>query len=248
MFDWELFTIPRAFKGIHKIRQINAVESWSRLIPKSRITMLGSDVGDIALDYGYWGPVGRNQEGTPLVGEAFLSMERWSLAKNILCYVNSDIILMQDFVEALEDVARRFDRFLMVGQRWDIKINYSIDFNSAWELDLLVDLESRGKLHQPGGSDYFAFSKGLFTEFPSFAVGRVRWDNWVISNIITRGIPVIDASLVTTVVHQDVCAMHQAETDEERRYVSLYDQTKGRVTGNITDSTWILDADGFHKR
>lgn len=247
MFEWELFTIPRAFTGIHKIRQTNAVESWSRLIPRPQITMFGSDVGDIALRYGYWGPIDKNKEGTPLVGESFLSMERWSLAKDILCYVNSDIILMQDFADALEVVSERFDQFLMIGQRWDIDINYPIDFDGTWELDLLVDIESRGKLHQPGGSDYFAFSKGLFTEFPPFAVGRVRWDNWVISNRVTRGIPVIDVSLVTTVVHQDVRTIHQAETDEERQYVSLYNQTKGRVAGNITDSTWRLDESGLHK-
>lgn len=248
MFDWELFTIPRTFEGIHKIRQTNAAKSWSRLVPRPRITMFGGDVGDIALHYGYWGPVNRNQEGTPLVGEAFLSMERWSLAKDILCYVNSDIILTQDFVDALEKVAKEFDQFLMIGQRWDMNINVPIDFDDVWDLDLLIDLESRGKLHQPGGSDYFAFSKGLFTEFPPFAVGRVRWDNWVISSMVTRGIPVVDVSLVTNVVHQDVRVIHQAETDEERRYVALYDRTKGKVAGNITDATWELREDGFHQR
>lgn len=248
MFSWELFAIPRAFAGIHAIRQTNAARSWSRLRPSPQITMFGQDVGDTALVYGYWGLVGRNQEGTPLIGEAFLSMENWPLAKDILCYVNSDIILMQDFVETLEIVAERFDQFLMVGQRWDIEINVPINFDGMWESSLLVDLESRGKLHQPGGSDYFAFSRGLFTEFPPFAVGRVRWDNWVISNMVTHGIPVVDVSLVTTVVHQDVRAVHQAATEEERRYVDLYDRTKGRVAGNITDSTWILDANGFHRR
>lgn len=247
MFDWDLFTIPRAFDGIHKIRQTNAVESWSRLIPRPQITMFGSDAGDVLLQYGYWGPVNRNQEGTPLVGEAFLGMERWSLTKDIICYVNSDIILMQDFADALEVVAKEFDQFLMVGQRWDIDINHPISFDDNWELDLLVDLENRGKLHQPGGSDYFAFSRGLFTEFPPFAVGRARWDNWVISSMVARGIPVVDVSLVTTVVHQDVKTLHEANTEEERRYVALYEQTKGKVAGNITDSTWVMDTNGFHK-
>ena len=248
MLDWSLFTIPRTFEGIHEIRQTNAAESWSRLIPRPQITMFGDDVGDIVLQYGYWGPVNKNKEGTPLIGEAFLGAERWPLSKDTLCYVNSDIILMQDFVDALEIVSDRFDQFLMVGQRWDIEINVPINFDCEWELDLLVDLETRGRLHQPGGSDYFAFHRGLFTEFPPFAVGRVRWDNWVISNVVAREIPVIDVSLVTTVVHQDVRVMHQAETDEDRRYVALYDRTKGRVAGNITDSTWVLDANGFRKR
>jgi len=248
VFDWELFTIPRAFEGIHEIRQTNAAESWSRLIPRPQITMFGQDVGDIALSYGFWAPANINQEGTPLVGGVFLSMENWSLAKDILCYVNSDIILFQDFVDALEKVTKEFDQFLMVGQRWDIDINYRINFDTVWDLDLLIDLESRGSLHQPGGSDYFAFRKGLFKEFPPYAVGRVRWDNWVISSVVARGIPVVDVSLVTTVVHQDVRTIHEAETEEERLYVALYNRTKGRVAGNITDSDWILDDDGFHRR
>jgi len=248
VFDWDLFAIPRAFEGIHEIRQTNAVESWSRLIPRPQITMFGQDVGDIALSYGYWGPAKKNQEGTPLVGNVFLDMENWSLTKDIVCYVNSDIILMQDFADALERVVDKFDQFLMIGQRWDIDINYPIDFDTTWDLDLLVDLESRGRLHQPGGSDYFAFHKGLFKEFPPFAVGRARWDNWVISSIVDRGIPVVDVSQVTTVIHQDVRTIHEAETEEERRYVTLYNQTKGKVAGNITDSDWILDDNGFHQR
>jgi len=210
--------------------------------------MFGGDVGDVSLDYGYWAPVDNNQEGTPLVGEAFLSMENWSLSKDIICYVNSDIILMQDFVDALEVVASEFDQFLMVGQRWDIDINYPIDFDTTWELNLLVDLESRGKRHQPGGSDYFAFHRGLFKEFPPYAVGRVRWDNWVISTMVECGIPTVDVSQVTTVIHQDVRTIHEAETDEDRRYVDLYNQTKGEAAGNITDSDWVLDDNGFHKR
>lgn len=58
-------------------------------------------------------------------------------AKNeILCFVCCDIILIPDFIRAVEKIKNE-ERFLMVGQRWDIDLKGKIDFkNPEWEKNL----------------------------------------------------------------------------------------------------------------
>ena len=41
---------------------------------------------------------------------------------DLLCYINCDILLMQDFCDAVKDVREKRLRFLMVGRRWDTEI------------------------------------------------------------------------------------------------------------------------------
>jgi len=53
------------------------------------------------------------------------------------------------------------------------------------------------------GSDYFVFRKELFQDIPAFALGRAGWDNWMIYAGRRAGFPVVDASEVVTVIHQD---------------------------------------------
>ena len=46
-------------------------------------------------------------------------------------------------------------------------------------LRLLYEVKTRGRLHPPGGSDYFIFPRNCFTKIPNFAIGRAGWDNWM---------------------------------------------------------------------
>ena len=52
-------------------------------------------------------------------------------------------------------------------------------------------------------SDYFVFPKGAIGHVPPFAVGRPRWDNWMIFNARRLGLPVYDATRVVTAIHQN---------------------------------------------
>ena len=123
-----LFAIPKAFVGHIGTIQRNAIRSWARL-PGCQIVLLGRDAGvaEVAAEVGadHIPDVAVNEFNTPLLDSAFrLARERARHA--LLGYVNSDIILLADFVET----ARRlpFDDFLMAGRRWNVGIAEPIEF------------------------------------------------------------------------------------------------------------------------
>ncbi len=59
--------------------------------------------------------------------------------------------------------------------------------------------------------DYFAFPKSPCSAIPPFAVGRIRWDNWMVWNARANRIPVIDASAFITAIHQNHDYNHHAQ-------------------------------------
>src|SRR5207237_5103881 len=91
--------------------------------------LMGDDPGvaEAARDQGvtHVGDPAKNEFGTPLLDWAF----REAVARGsgeLLCYVNADIILLDDFLAA----ARRLPAgdFLAIGQRWDCDISSPIEF------------------------------------------------------------------------------------------------------------------------
>ena len=94
-------------------------------------------------------------------------------------------------------------KFLVVGQRWDLDLQQELDFTPGWEASLLEDVKSRGRLHPPGGSDYFIFPRTCFIKIPRFAIGRAGWDNWMFYHARLQRWPVVDASASITAIHQD---------------------------------------------
>jgi hypothetical protein len=111
---------------------------------------------------------------------------------------------MSDFINAVKMVVSRNRQFLVVGQRWDIDIDKSLDFNkSGWEKQLREHVRTHGKLHLPCGIDYFMFRKGLWNDIPPFAIGRTAWDNWLIYRARSLHTPVIDATELVMAVHQN---------------------------------------------
>lgn len=200
-----IFTIPKPFADHIGIIQRNAIRSWSRLQPCCQIILCGDEIGirEAAAECeAEWIPaIARNAYGTPLLDSAFQKTIAAARHERI-CYINADIILMDDFLQAVARI--RHQRFLMVGQRWDVALDAAWNFNDAAVEERLRDVVGRqGTLHPPSGSDYFVFPRrSWIKEFPPFAVGRPGWDNWVIYAARKQGIPVIDATRATTVIHQ----------------------------------------------
>lgn len=200
-----IFSIPKPFAGHIGIIQRNALESWTRLGSVCEVILFGDDEGvaEAADEFGvrYVSEVAKNEYGTPLLDSVFEKAQE--LAKHDkMCYVNGDIILLSDIVKATCEI--KFDKFLMVGQRWDVDIDKLLDHKSSdWEKELRVFVKAHGQLHPPTGSDYFIFPKGALGKLPPFAVGRPGWDTWVIYRGRKLGIPVIDGSSSATVIHQN---------------------------------------------
>src|SRR5258708_24015640 len=102
--------------------QRNALQSWKALHPEIEIILFGADEGaaEAAREFGlrHEGHVERNEWGSKRLD--FMFARAQVIARHeILCYINCDIILMQDFRRALERVRATHREFLVVVWRWD---------------------------------------------------------------------------------------------------------------------------------
>src|SRR4030042_2252714 len=179
-----IFTAPKPFTNPHiSLIQRNAIQSWQHIGDEVNVIMIGDEPGmaEFAAETGilHLPQVTRNSLGTPLVSSIF-AMARQIRTFPLLAYVNADVLLMPQLVTAATLVYCQVKEFLIVGQRYDLNLQQPLDFSSGWDSSLLADVQIRGRLHPPAGSDYFIFPRTCFTELPNFVVGRAGWDNWMI--------------------------------------------------------------------
>lgn len=202
-----LFSIPKPMEGEFARLQVNAVGSWRALGPEVEILLLGDEPGvaDCARRFGarHLPEVARNEYGTPQIDDIFRRAE-WAATAPVLCYINADIVLGADFLAAVRIVAGIRNRFLMVGQRWNLDFDEQINFSDpAWEKKVRDQVRERGRLEDPSGIDFFIFRRGLWPAIPPFAVGRTMWDNWLIYQARARDAVVVDATTVLIAIHQN---------------------------------------------
>jgi hypothetical protein len=199
-----IFAAPKPFQNHIKTIQNNAIKSWLQLQPACEVVLLGNEAGTAETASGlgikHIPDVACNEFGTPLINSIF-NLAQSVARTRTMCYVNADIILLSDFITAVQRVNK--EKFLVVGQRWDIELDEPINFSDErWESRLKDRVAAKGKLHPASGSDYFVFPRGLFTDIPAFALGRPGWDNWMIYRARSLKIPVIDATREIAPVHQ----------------------------------------------
>jgi len=244
-----LFTAPKPFRGHIGMIQTNAIRSWQQIETQAAILLVGKEPGleeaATALGVKHLNSVARSESGAPSLRSTF-DVARRASPNRILCFVNSDILLLDDFLPAVERVARRLDRFLVVGQRWDLEVREPLSFGSDWMGRLRDQLVQSGRLHRPVGSDYFVFPADQYSDLPDFTIGRSGWDNWMIFDARRRKIPVVDASRAITVVHQEHDYAHlpggrpHHGHPESLRNLEL---AGGReVSFRLEDADWRLDS------
>jgi hypothetical protein len=130
---------------------------------------------------------------------------------DVVVVLNSDILLGDDFVDALEFTHAKFDGFLLVGARYDSLEVEDIpkDAGAEWLADFRKRALDKGALHTYGGSDYFAWRPrgdpvraAIGGRIPPFTFGRGKADNWIIDMAIENGkLQVIDASTAVVALH-----------------------------------------------
>lgn len=240
-----LFAIPKPFRGRVGVIQRNAINSWAMLRPVCQIVLLGDDDGtrDMAKECGaqHVSDVARNEFGTPLLDSVFATAERVA-ANDVLCYVNADIMLMSDFMAAVTRLAGQMQRFLMIGQRWDVDLDRPWDFDQRdWEERLRSYVCRHGAFHDPYGPDYFVFTRGLWQTLPPLVVGRFFWEYWLIFRARSLGVPVVDATRSVMAIHQTHDYAHVKPGvwgPETRRNVALAGGPEHFFT--VGDATHIL--------
>lgn len=204
MAELTLFTLPKGFVDPHTaLIQRNALESWRALAPTVEVVVLGDDegVGDAACAAGatHLPEVATNEFGTPLLDSAFALVAARSSAP-LLCYVNADIVLLGDFVDAFRRLPQR--PHLAIGRRWDTDVSAPIDLADGGAALREMALRD-GHLDYGRGSDYFVFRRETDFGLPPFAVGRPGWDNWMIGRALALHLPLIDMTPSVLAVHQN---------------------------------------------
>lgn len=238
-----IFAVPKPFRGRIAQIQRNAIQSWTKLDPKCEVLLIGDDQGtaELAAELGtrHLTEVSRNEYGTPLVNSVFTVAER-AATSTLLCYVNADVILLSDFLPAIQRVQEYKPHSLIVGRRWDLDVNETLTFEAGWEKRLRLRLRSAGRLHAHTGLDYFVFSRGLWERIPAFAIGRFAWDSWLVYAAHRRGIPIVDLGTRITVIHQNHPLVQASTHATGEREVEI--RRNLELAGGISHAYTLLDA------
>ena len=201
-----IFSIPKAFKGHIGIIQRNAIHSWTLLQPRPQIILFGNDEGTagVAGELGvqHVPRIATNEYGTPLLSDLFRQAEA-AATSPCLCYVNADIILVSNFLRAAETVQKRFPKSLLISKRINLHVPEKLTFDRHWEDSIKLRSEVSGAEEHYTGIDVFVFPKGMYPQIPDFAIGRLWFDHWLIKAVRQQHLPVVDASLVAPVLHQN---------------------------------------------
>lgn len=241
-----IFTTPKPFHDQTGIAQRNALRSWARLKPTPEIILLDDVEGaaETARELGarHIPAVEKNAHGTPLVRSLFETAQ--AAAHNpVVCYVNADIILLQDAVEAVRRVCELVpSAFLLVSRRWDCNIDAPIDFdNPTWEQDLRACLATNARRESAAAIDCFIFRKVTEWNILPFAIGRSAWDGWFIYNALAKGIPVIDGSDAFIVLHQHHDYWY---LERNKKYILMNEEcvANQRLRGSFRRQCTIADA------
>lgn len=233
---------PKPFTNPHIATiQRNAIRSWRELGLEVDILLAGNEPGirEAANELGvHHAPeVVRNKQGTPVISSMFELARQFG--NPLIACVNTDILLLPNFVQAARRTAERFSEFLVVGQRWDLDIRELLDFSDGWQEQLQMDLKQRGRLHPRGGSDYFIFPQQSYAGMPALVIGRAGWDNWMIYEARRSGWAVVDASRSVTIVHQDHDYSHLAGGQPHYRHPETTENV--RLAGGKRTIFTLLD-------
>lgn len=230
-----IFTIPKPFKGHIGTIQRNAIKSWISIFPESQIILFGDEEGiaEIASELGvhHISCIKRNEFGTPLLDDVFFQAQQIA-SYDIMVYANCDIIFTKDLPVAIHQVSEELKKYLMIGRCWNIDLKEHVDFQTTdWENYLQTLALQKGTLAHWNSKDYFIFPKPLFETIPQFAVGRGYWDTWMVRETLDNNIPLIDASEIVQVFHQNHSHHHIAGGKFEA-YLGIESQNNKKAAGS----------------
>ncbi len=198
-----LFT-PKPFRDEAAFNQALAVASWRRMAPEAELLCYGQ--GDHVREF--CAAQGIRQIAdlpcTPSGAPRFDWLADHAAREaryDTQVFVNADIVLMPNFADVLRPL--RFAQYLCVGERLNLSPTASWDAATPnWQGLLRRHLQAGLLTPNGGGScDFFAFQRGLWHGVPPVAIGRAACDNCLLAVALSRGVPVIDATLSLFSVH-----------------------------------------------
>jgi hypothetical protein len=251
-----ILAMPKAFHGHIGLIQRNAIASWTQLRPRPEIHLFGEDEGvaEIAaeLRIHHLRDIARSEFGTPLLDD-LLRRAREFAGTPLLCYVNSDIILLQEFLDSVTKIQAQLTNFLVVAHRLNINVAEIIDFAADGERKLRSEILPRGLPGNHTAIDAFVFPRDMYTQVPPLAIGRAWFDQWLIQDARRQDVPVVDVTEVARAIHQNHEYGHIAGGqqgaywgEEARRNLAIYGGVPHAFT--LLEVTHELKRDGRLRR
>ena len=251
-----IFTIPKPFTGHIGVIQRNAIRSWLNLVPECEIILFGDEPGiqEIAKEFGiiHVPDIRKTRYGTPFLDDVFFQAQQIA-HHDVVCYCNAVIIFFNDIIDAVKKIPLK--EYLMMGERWDVDITTPLNISREnWSEEFRTYAQEHHTLLDFMGMDYFIFPRGMLLNIPPFAVGRRGWDNWLIFHVRSKKIPVIDATPVVHVVHQNHTYSHipdkkgtRWDGPESLDNIKLI-QNRQIHLWELADSDWVLTPEGPKKK
>ena len=216
--------------------------------PRPEIYLFGEEEGvaEIATELcvNHLSDVARNEFGTPML-DALLHRARSFVRTPLVCYVNSDIILLGEFLDAVSRIQEEFPRFLAVAHRLNVELTETLDFETDGEAKLRREILPAGIPGNPTAIDVFVFPPAVYQQVPPLAIGRAWFDQWLIKEARRQLIPVVDLTKLARAIHQNHEYGHIAGGqkaaywgEEARRSLAIYGGVPHAFT--LLDSTHEL--------
>lgn len=242
-----IFTNPRPFRGIFDKIQRDALKSWIKFCPGCQIILFEDEektTKSVALKFGldYVGNAKCDEFGTPLI-DSVMSIAKKMAKFETLAYINTDIILLKNFVPAIEEVKSKIKNkdYFISGQRYNLDIKGNLDFEDVnFEEKILDEVSKSGKLYSPACMDYWVFSRDSKFKIPSFVIGRPGIDGWLVYNNRITKVPVVDMTPTIKIIHQNHNYPH-AKKDffeiEKQENLKLASGFKNMLT--LREADWV---------
>ena len=245
---------PKPWVGEATRLQEAAIRNWLSLGPGIEVILYGDAPGtreaSQRLGVSHVPDVAASPSGVPFFG-AMVGHAASHGRHDQQLYANCDILLQGDISGLWARIP--WARALMIGQRVDLSEGaHAADDaprNDRWLQEQL--LAGRMRLHPPAGSDYFAFSRGIWDGVPDIVVGRGGYDTALVAFCLTRKIPVVDVSLAVLALHpwHDYGHLSGGEFEVFEGADALRNRREtGGFSGlSLEDATWYLDRSGVHR-
>lgn len=219
-------TTCKPFRGADALRQRNALLSWKQITEDVRIVVFGKEASVFCAEHNIENRGVKRRNGLPLLSDIFKQSIELA-GEDIVCYMNSDVMVGDDFVMVPQQINKKYEEFVIVGQRWDVRIDWEIDFSKDWRTMLQNHARKYAKLHPEWGMDYFIWQGDIYDNIPDFMVGVVGFDNWLVWKAIYDGALVLNATDVISIIHQEHGGTKQPRIGENATYNKTLAQTNG---------------------
>ena len=219
-------------------RQARAVYSWTKLKGvrtriffatenekdvwdlKARMRSLpGANVGSISvlrgIEYKEFLDNSTGVRRLPVLADMMKSLQdKASDPRSLFMYINSDIMVFDELVEAAKFSARlaQYKRFFLCGTRHEVIVDENMDESKFSLQSIRTKAKKEGVSRGKWYVDYFIFGQGAWKFVPRFVIGRPFFDDWLIAN--GAGLS-IDSSPGVMAVHQAHNYVHAGATESK---------------------------------